>query len=230
MKLPLRLAGLIAVAVLACGALIARLMPRGSSLVGGFAHLTDQLQGAMAANWLAFAFGQIVIAASGILPASMFAMIAGASFGFGWGLAISIACTMFGGWLAFALSRTVLRGWIERWIRRSPLADRFDEAIGEESWRFVLLLRISPVMPFALTSYGLGITRIGQRDFLLGTLASLPALVGYVAMGSLGRIGVAMIGSPTSPAGFAMILMGLGAVAYALLRVKVVLQRVAAKA
>jgi uncharacterized membrane protein YdjX (TVP38/TMEM64 family) len=230
MKLPLRLFGFLAVVLLAGGALIARLMPRGSSLAGGFMQLTEQLQGAMTSNWLAFALGQIVIAASGVLPASMFAMIAGASFGFGWGLAISIACTMFGGWLAFALSRTVLRGWVERWIRRSSLADRFDEAIGQESWRFVLLLRISPVMPFALTSYGLGITRIGQRDFLLGTLASLPALVGYVAMGSLGRIGMQMAGSPTSPAGFAMIALGLGAVIYALVRVKVVLQRVAVKA
>ncbi|MBC2665076.1 TVP38/TMEM64 family protein [Novosphingobium flavum] len=226
MKLLLRLAGLIAVAVLAGGAMLARL-PRSSGLSASFVTLTEQLQAAMTANWLAFALGQVLIAASGVLPASMLAMVAGASFGFGWGLAISIACTMFGGWVAFALSRTVLRGWVQNWIRRSPLADRFDNAISEESWRFVLLLRISPVMPFALTSYGLGLTRIGQRDFLLGTLASLPALVGYVAMGALGRMGMAMIGSPTSPLGFLMIALGLGAVAYALLRVKAVLQRVA---
>ena len=54
----------------------------------------------------------------------------------------------------------------------------------------VTLLRISPVMPFALTSYGLGLTRISQRDFLAGTLASLPSLAGYVALGALGKEGL----------------------------------------
>lgn len=234
MKLSARLvgliAGLLATAMLAFGALAARLMPPGSSWPVMVARLSDQLQAAMTANWLAFALGQVVIAASGILPASMFAMIAGATYGFGWGLAISVVCTMLGGWLAFTLSRTVLRSWIERWICRHAVMDRFDAAIGSESWRFVLLLRISPVMPFALTSYGLGLTRICQRNYLLGTLASLPALVGYVAMGCLGRAGISMMNSSASPLGFAMLAVGIATVAYALLRVRTVLQKIAGQA
>lgn len=234
MKFSARLIGLVtalvAMATLAFGALAARLMPSGSSWPATLARLSGEVQSMMTANWAAFALGQIVIAASGILPASMFAMIAGATYGFGQGLAISVICTMLGGWLAFALSRSVLRGWVERWLRRTPAANRFDAALGAESWRFVLLLRISPVMPFALTSYGLGLTRIGQRDYLFGTLASLPALVGYVAMGCLGRVGMTMATRSSSPLGFAMLAAGIAAVAYALLRVRAVLQRVAQQA
>jgi uncharacterized membrane protein YdjX (TVP38/TMEM64 family) len=38
-----------------------------------------------------------------------------------------------------------------------------------------------------VTSYGLGLTTIAQRDFLLGTLASLPSMAGYVALGAFGK-------------------------------------------
>ena len=47
-------------------------------------------------------------------------------------------------------------------------------------------------MPFAATSYGLGLTRLDLRSFTLGTLASLPALLGYVAVGALGNAGLSL--------------------------------------
>jgi len=60
----------------------------------------------------------------------------------------------------------------------------------QDGWRIVALLRISPVMPFSLTSYALGFSGISFRDYFLGTLASLPALLGYVVIGALGNLGV----------------------------------------
>lgn len=148
------------------------------------------LQGAMASGWTAFAVGQVVVAASGILPASLIAIMAGATFGLGWGIVISATATMLGGWLAFLLSRSVLRRFIERFVRRHAAFAKLDQGMTQEGWRLVMLLRVSPVMPFAMTSYGLGLTRISQRDFLLGTVATLPALIGYVAIGALGQHGL----------------------------------------
>jgi uncharacterized membrane protein YdjX (TVP38/TMEM64 family) len=145
------------------------------------------LQHQMAESWLAFSIGQMIIAGTGILPASVIAVMAGAIFGLGWGLLISAVGTMLGGWLAFFLSRTALRRFVSRHIHLHPAAARFDDVVGKEGWRIVLLLRVSPIMPFALTSYGLGLSRISQRDFLLGTLASLPSLLGYVALGAAGN-------------------------------------------
>lgn len=145
------------------------------------------LQHQMAESWLAFSIGQMIIAGTGILPASVIAVMAGAVFGLGWGLLISAVGTMLGGWLAFCLSRTALRRFVSRHVHLHPAAARFDDVIGKEGWRIVLLLRVSPIMPFALTSYGLGLSRISQRDFLLGTLASLPSLLGYVALGAAGK-------------------------------------------
>ncbi len=178
------------------------------------------MQSTLESNWLTFALVQTIVAATGILPASFIAVMAGASLGFGWGLAISATSTVLGGWIAFLLSRSALRDVISRHVHRHAAAARLDDAMSAEGWRLVLLLRISPVMPFALTSYGLGLTRIAQRDFLLGTLASLPALTGYVMLGSLGKQGLAMAGSGGTGLQWLALGFGILAVTYAAVRVR----------
>ena len=183
------------------------------------------LQLFMASNWLAFALGQTLVAACGILPASMIAAMAGALLGFGPGLAISVTSTMLGGWLAFSLSRTALRKWIARFLHRHPSFSRLDAAMTAEGWRMVLLLRISPVMPFALTSYGIGLTRITHREFLIGTLASLPSLVGFVALGSLGKEGLRMAQSGTSEWSWLLLAAGGAILFYSLYRLRKVMDR-----
>jgi len=57
----------------------------------------------------------------------------------------------------------------------------------KHGWRFVCLLRMSPIMPFAITSYALGLSPIRARDYTFGTVASLPALFGYVCIGWFAR-------------------------------------------
>ena len=40
-------------------------------------------------------------------------------------------------------------------------------------------------MPFSATGFMLGLSSIRFRDYIIGTLASLPALIGYVFMGAI---------------------------------------------
>jgi uncharacterized membrane protein YdjX (TVP38/TMEM64 family) len=222
----LRPAYLLAALVLPVLALV-RTVP-SLRLEGDF--LTAHIKPLLAANWLAFATGQVLVAMSGLVPASIMAVFAGGLYGMGLGLAISMVATMFGGWLAFLLSRSMLRPWIERAVRRSATFERIDRAVEQEGWRFVLLLRISPVMPFALTSYGLGLTRLSQREYLIGTLASLPPLVGYVALGALGREGLRSTSGGVGMWHWALVVAGIGVVGYALLRVRAAMAKVAGEA
>lgn len=143
-------------------------------------------------GWVVLMLTQAAIAMVGVVPASLLGIAAGGIYGIVFGFLLAAAGTMIGGWLAFVLARSLLRPWVERTLaRRGPgrLA-RLDEAVTRDGWRFVCLLRISPVMPFALTSYALGLTEISGRDYLLGTLASLPALAGYVSVGALAHYGM----------------------------------------
>ena len=66
-------------------------------------------------------------------------------------------------------------------------------------------------MPFSVTSYALGFSRILLRDYVLGTLASLPPLLGYVVIGALG--GLSLQDHTQDGAKIHLLLLGLGAVA-----------------
>ena len=73
-------------------------------------------------------------------------------------------------------------------------------------------------MPFALTSYALGLSSIRLRDYLIGTLAAMPALFGYVLLGTLAGTGVADRSS-SSPLGGWLLAIGLLATLVLTLRI-----------
>lgn len=175
--------------------------------------LLHRVHDAGAVGWIVFACLQAGVAMIGIIPASLLGITAGAVYGLWLGFTLSAVGTLCGGWLAFLLSRSLLRPWIARRLASvmdGRLAD-LDTAIARDGWRLVCLLRISPVMPFAITSYALGLTRIAGRDFVLGTLAALPALAGYVAAGSLAGGGVRLAsGAAGAPGPLQWLLIGAG--------------------
>ena len=109
---------------------------------------------------------------------------------FGFGAEVLIAAaggTGIGALLSFTLARYGLRRPLERWVSKRISVARFDRAIAERNWRFVLLIRLSPVAPFSFISYAFGLTQVRLVDFLLGTAGSLPALTAYVYSGALSR-------------------------------------------
>lgn len=183
-------------------------------------HASQTLQMWMATNWLTFGLGQVLVAISGVLPASFIAVMAGVSFGLVKGTAISATTTMLGGWIAFRLSRGILHDFVQRRFGQRASMARLNAGMAREGWRLVMLLRVSPIMPFAATSYALGLTKIHERDFLLGTLATLPALVGYVALGALGKQALVMAQGGTSLLHWATLGAGLALLFYALNRVR----------
>jgi uncharacterized membrane protein YdjX (TVP38/TMEM64 family) len=128
---------------------------------------------------------QALIAASGALPASVLGIAAGALFGVAGGFAAAALGTLAGALAAFGLTRSLARPVIARLVRRRPALVRLDAALADDGWKLVCLLRISPLMPFAVTSYALGLSSVRFRAYLLGTLASLPPLLAYVLLGRL---------------------------------------------
>lgn len=148
-------------------------------------------QAANGAGWIIFAVIQIAIVTSGILPASLAGMAAGAVYGIPLGFALAAASTMAGAVITLAISRSLARGWVERFMARRPRLQNLDDLLARDGARLVCLLRLSPVMPFAATSYALGLSSVSVRDYIIGTMASLPALLGYVVLGRLAVVGIA---------------------------------------
>jgi uncharacterized membrane protein YdjX (TVP38/TMEM64 family) len=107
---------------------------------------------------------------------------------------------------------------IERLISTRPRLRNFDSLVAQDGWRLVCLLRISPVMPFSVTSYMLGLSSIDLRSYMIGTLASLPALCGYVFIGTLAD---ASLSAWTTGAGpLRWVLLGIGGVATVVLTIR----------
>lgn len=200
-----------------CGLTWARLYPGQISAITSWLGHTEAALGK--AGWLMAALVQILIALCGILPASVGAMTAGLIYGTVAGFLISAPATLIGAVAAFQLSRSLFRGAIARHLQRRPRLKRLDQAVARDGWRIVCLLRISPVMPFAVTSYALGLTSLGLRAYLLGTLASLPALFLYGLMGDLARAGLASVSAgKAAPLHWALLAAAIGATALLALR------------
>ncbi len=151
----------------------------------------DAIRALGASGWIGLVALQVVVAMSGVLPASLMGVAAGVLYGLTIGFALAAASTFLGAILAFWLSRSLFRPWIARMVSRRPQMRGFDAALERGGWKLVCLLRVSPIMPFAATSYALGLSSVSSRGYALGTLAALPALFGYVMLGSFARAGLA---------------------------------------
>lgn len=141
-----------------------------------------------ALGWTGRVVFVVVLAAvcmSGILPASALAVAAGWAYGLGQGFFLCVVAILTAACVAFLLSRYLLGNKFQTLKSRHPVLSRLDNEISTSGWKLVFLLRMSPLSPFGVVSYALGLTRVRLSDYILGTFASLPALLAYVYTGTL---------------------------------------------
>jgi uncharacterized membrane protein YdjX (TVP38/TMEM64 family) len=161
---------------------------------------------------------QVLVAVSGILPASLLGVVSGGIYGLVPGFLLAAVSTIAGALIAFFLSRSVFRPTVERLIATRPRLRNFDALIARDGLQMVCLLRLSPVVPFSVTSYMLGLSSIGLRSYAIGTLASLPALCGYVFIGTLADASLSARMTSADPLRF--ILLGIGGAATLVLTIR----------
>jgi uncharacterized membrane protein YdjX (TVP38/TMEM64 family) len=176
-------------AILVAGLIGARFFP--ASLLAHIENDLGRIRDLGVAGMALFSVIQVVIALSGFVPGSLIGILAGTIYGVGGGFPLAALSTMTGALLAFQFARSMFRPLAARFLAdRARRLQDFDAVLAREGWRIVCLLRMSPIMPFAATSYALGASSVSLRDYLIGTLASLPALFGYVIIGALANAGL----------------------------------------
>lgn len=120
------------------------------------------------------------------VPGSILTIGAGFAFQSVWigTVAVSIGSTI-GCICAFLLGNTLVRGWVETKVTNYKIFAALDTAIATKGWLIVLLLRLSPVIPFNLLNYALGLTKVGLIEYALCSwIGMLPATVVYVYIGT----------------------------------------------
>lgn len=145
------------------------------------------------------------VATVAFIPGSALTVAAGAIFGVVEGMIYTLVGATIGASAAFLLARYVARGAIERRISGNPRFAAIDKAVGRQGFKIVALLRLSPVLPFNLLNYALGLTRVRFLHYLAASVAMLPGTLLYVYSG-------AAVGELAGGAGN-RVLLGIGLVA-----------------
>ena len=129
-----------------------------------------------------------ILACIFLIPGSPLTVGAGAVFGFWTGLILVSVGSTLGAVAAFLISRYLARGFIEKKIDKSHKFSAMDMAIKREGWKIIFLARLSPIIPFFLLNYALGLTKIRLRTYIISSWAGMiPGTVLYTYIGSLGK-------------------------------------------
>jgi uncharacterized membrane protein YdjX (TVP38/TMEM64 family) len=134
-----------------------------------------------------------------LIPATVLTIAGGAVFGLVNGALYSFVGGTVGSTCAFLLGRYGARRLVERRLADMPRFAAIDRAAAAQGWWIVFLLRLSPVMPFNVLNYALGVTRISAWDFVLASVGSIPSELLGAYTGKVGGEALALAGQAEAP-------------------------------
>ena len=144
------------------------------------------IQGLGAVGFLAFGLAYI-LAAVLLIPVWPLSITGGLAFGT-WGFVLVPVSATLGSLAAFLISRYVAREKIREWLTRQARYRAVDEVVAEEGWKVVVLLRLSPLVPYNLMNYFCGMTGISFAAYLVATfVGTIPVTAMYVYLGLVGQ-------------------------------------------
>ncbi len=181
------------VAIVVAVAVALGLILRADGVAERVLDLARHLRDAGSLGALAFAL-LAVIGTLVFAPQAAVTVPAGFSYGIAAGFAIAYLASFVAALAALALGRTLLRRRVERRFRRDPRVRKLDRAVHDRGIVVVLLLRLSPLFPFAPVNYMLAMTGVRKRAYVAGTaLGLLPNTLVMVYLGSIAPRALAVL-------------------------------------
>ncbi|MEP6762819.1 MAG: VTT domain-containing protein [Gemmatimonadaceae bacterium] len=161
-----------------------------------------------------------------MMPVFLLTIAGGAVFGVSKAFLFCMISSMTGGTLAFVISRHLIRRFVYERISRHPKLVMLDSAVDEDGLKLVLLFRLTPIIPFVLSNYAFGVTRVRLGHFVIGTLGLAPMVLSYAALGNAaGAVDVA----GKSPVSMPVVVVGIAATVFlGLLVARIVMKALAA--
>jgi len=130
-----------------------------------------------------------LVVASSFLPFPRTFVFIGAGAAFGMrSLLVILPVAAVASVLAALLARYVLRDWVERQIEKRATWRLIAQAVNDEGWRIMALMRFFGPMPNSAQNYLFGLTKIGLLPyFLITTICTAPQLIFFNYLGASGR-------------------------------------------
>lgn len=170
-------------------------------------------RGAWAAALLCLAW---IPAAVLLVPGTILTLGTGFLLGLERGLVVVSLGSTLGATAAFLVGRRLGRDWVRERIRGRRSFAGIDRGIEREGRTLVLLLRLSPLIPYNALNYALSLTGVRIRDYVLGSwVGMLPGTLLYVWLGAGARsLAAIATGSAERPTA-SLLLFGAGLIATA---------------
>jgi len=134
-------------------------------------------------------FGLYFITTVFMLPLWGFHMTCGYVYGTFWSaLLISVTQAVCAG-AAFLTSRYIAKPFIQKRLQHyfGKKYDAISKAVGKQGFKIIVLLRLSPIIPFGINNYICGCTEMRFWDFVIGTwIGILPGTTAYCNLGAIG--------------------------------------------
>lgn len=141
--------------------------------IAGIGSLLEDLPvrvSALGALGPAYFCAAFVLSCCLLLPVTPLIISAGYLFGSFSGVAYATVAICAAASVTFLLSRTLLRQQVENSVAKDEQFRKINAAAECEGFKIILLLRLSPLLPFAATSYVLGLSGVSFAEYLLATL------------------------------------------------------------
>ncbi len=154
-------------------------------VVGALKDLLVWIDGLGVLGYVIFILAYI-LATVLLLPGFILTVGGGFVFGALKGSILASVASTLGATAAMLVGRYLARDWVGHKIAGNTSFLAIDKAIAREGWKIVGLIRLSPLIPFNLLNYALGLTRVKVQHYLLASwIGMMPGTVVYVYLGSL---------------------------------------------
>ncbi len=120
-------------------------------------------------------------------PAALLSITAGVTWGTLGGFGVALVSAALAATSAFVIARHMFSGRFRTWVLHRPKLNAVDRAVNAKGATLVVLLRFSPVLPFPILNYAIGLTRIATWKFTTATFfGMMPITLLWNWVGSIG--------------------------------------------
>ena len=118
-----------------------------------------------------------------LFPDSVLAIAGGLAFGLYKGYIYTAIGALIGGTISFYISRKLGRNIVKK-LTKDKL-DNIETMVNTKGFSIILLLRLIPLFPFDVISYGAGLTSVKYKDFIMATfLGTIPGILVFNNIGA----------------------------------------------
>lgn len=120
------------------------------------------------------------------LPSTALYLGAGMLYGWLWGGLLTTGLGLVVELCALGIMHTRARRWVERRRDKHEMLKALDKGISEHSFGILLLLRLSPMVPFGTLNYALAVTKVPLwKRLVTNALGMLPNCLMFAYLGSM---------------------------------------------